>query len=159
MGTDVTFTLNGQRVKMSVEPSENAINVLNRCGLFGGRESCGVGVCGCCTILVDGDAVSGCLWIGLRLEGRTVETVENLDSNGSVDPIQAAFIAHGAFQCGFCTPGFIMMARQLLAENPRPSRQEICDYLSGNLCRCGAYPEIVSAVESAAAEIAASASG
>lgn len=157
MGRYINFTLNGRNVGMLVEAGETAIDVMRRCGLFGARESCGVGVCGCCTIVVDERPISGCLAIAFRLDGTKVETVENLDANGTLHPVQAAFVAHGALQCGFCTPGFVMMARQLLRETRTPSTEEIQDYLSGNLCRCGAYPEIVSAVKSAARQLATSA--
>lgn len=157
MQKDIAFTLNGRLVSLRVLAAENAIDVMNRLGLFGPRESCGLGMCGCCTILVDGSALSGCLILAFRLDGTVIETVEHLDSDGNLHPMQQAFIDHGAFQCGFCTPGFVMMARQLLAENPHPSDDEIRDYLAGNLCRCAAYPEIVKAVRAAAQRMAADA--
>lgn len=152
MQKDITFILNGRQVTVCVHAAENAIDVMRRLGLFGPRESCGLGVCGCCTITVNGQVISGCLTMALRLDGSIVETIENLDADGSLHPVQQAFIDQGAFQCGFCTPGFIMMARQLLAETPNPSDTEILDYFSGNLCRCAAYPEIVKAVKAAASQ-------
>jgi aerobic carbon-monoxide dehydrogenase small subunit len=151
--TTVRFTLNGRRVSAGVAPHENAIEVLQRdFALTGARVSCAQGLCGCCTIAVDGNAVSGCLMFAPFLEGTVVETVESLADGDRLDPIQTAFLEHAAFQCGFCTPGFIMMTRELLDRIPDPSDDEIRHYLSGNLCRCAAYPEIVTAVRTAARE-------
>jgi carbon-monoxide dehydrogenase small subunit len=113
-------------------------------------ESCGQGLCGCCTVLVNGAAVSGCLYLAAFADGAEVVTVEHLDANGQLDPVQEAFIEQGAFQCGFCTPGFILMTTQLLDRHPDPDDEQIKHYLSGNLCRCAAYPEIIQAVKSAA---------
>jgi aerobic-type carbon monoxide dehydrogenase small subunit (CoxS/CutS family) len=146
----IKFTLNGRVVKASVSPEDNLVDLLRRLDLFGARESCGQGLCGCCTVVVDGVAVSGCLTLALLVDGAEVATIEGLDAGGSLSPVQQAFIEEGAFQCGFCTPGFIMMAHQLLAANPDPDEMEIRDYLAGNLCRCAAYPEIIKAVKSAA---------
>ncbi|HZS66824.1 MAG TPA: (2Fe-2S)-binding protein [Burkholderiales bacterium] len=144
----VHFTLNGERVEAQVAPHESLVEVLREeFGLFGARESCGQGLCGCCTVLVDGVAVSGCLYLATLVEGAQVETVER---SATLDEVQEAFIERSAFQCGFCTPGFVLMTRQLLAENPDPSEVEIRHYLSGNLCRCAAYPEIIEAVKLAA---------
>ncbi len=117
---------------------------------IGARESCGQGLCGCCSVVVDGTAVSGCLTLALLVDGTEVSTVEGLDAGGELSPVQEAFIEEFAFQCGFCTPGFIMMTHQLLDSNPDPDEGEIRDYLAGNLCRCAAYPEIIKAVKSAA---------
>ena len=144
----VHFTLNGERVEAQVAPHESLVEVLREeFGLYGARESCGQGLCGCCTVLVDGVAVSGCLYLATLVEGAQVETVER---SATLDEVQEAFIERSAFQCGFCTPGFVLMTRQLLAENPDPSEAEIRHYLSGNLCRCAAYPEIIEAVKLAA---------
>ncbi len=122
-----------------------------RFDLFGARESCGQGLCGCCTAIVDAKAVSGCLYLAWFLDGVSVETIENLASAGAgLDPIQEAFIEAGAFQCGFCTSGFILMVKQLLDTNPDPSDDDVRHYLAGNLCRCSAYPEILDAVKLAA---------
>ena len=144
----VHFTLNGERVEAQVAPHETLVEVLREeFGLYGARESCGQGLCGCCTVLVDGVAVSGCLYLATLAEGAQVETVER---SATLDEVQEAFIERGAFQCGFCTPGFVLMTRQLLDEHPDPSEDEIRHYLSGNLCRCAAYPEIIEAVKLAA---------
>ena len=158
MSKDIAFTLNARPVHVTVGSHENAVDVLRRFDLFGARESCGQGLCGCCTIRVDGKPLSGCLTLGLKLDGATVETVESLDADGQLDPVQQAFIDQGAFQCGFCTPGFVMMTKQLLREKPQPNDEEIRSYLSGNLCRCAAYPEIIKAVKDAAAKMAAATS-
>jgi aerobic carbon-monoxide dehydrogenase small subunit len=144
----VHFTLNGERVEAQVAPHETLVEVLREeFGLYGARESCGQGLCGCCTVLVDGVAVSGCLYLATLAEGAQIETVER---SATLDEVQEAFIERAAFQCGFCTPGFVLMTRQLLAENPDPNEDEIRHYLSGNLCRCAAYPEIIEAVKLAA---------
>jgi carbon-monoxide dehydrogenase small subunit len=146
----IRFTLNGRAVSVAVEPHRNLVELLHDQGLFGARESCGQGLCGCCTVLVDDVAVSGCLYLGVGVDGKSVTTVEHLDSGGALSAVQQAFIEAGAFQCGFCTPGFVLMTHQLLAHNPDPSEDDIRHYLSGNLCRCAAYPEIVEAVRLAA---------
>jgi carbon-monoxide dehydrogenase small subunit len=146
----IRLTLNGRPVAAAVETHRNLVELLHGLGLFGARESCGLGLCGCCTVLVDNVAVSGCLFLAVRVDGKTVTTVEHLDDSGALSPVQQAFIETGAFQCGFCTPGFVLMTHQLLAQNPDPSEDEIRHYLSGNLCRCAAYPEIVEAVRLAA---------
>jgi aerobic-type carbon monoxide dehydrogenase small subunit (CoxS/CutS family) len=146
----IKFTLNGNKVSAEIEPHRNLVELLQRFDLFGARESCGQGLCGCCTVLVDGEAVSGCLYFAVRVDGKSITTVESLDADGKLSKVQQAFIDHGAFQCGFCTPGFVMMTHQLLAGKPNPSDDEIRDYLAGNLCRCAAYPEIIEAVKAAA---------
>ncbi|MFZ2064389.1 MAG: (2Fe-2S)-binding protein [Xanthobacteraceae bacterium] len=146
----INFTLNGQPVSTAVEPHHNLVELLQRFDLFGARESCGQGLCGCCTALVDGKAVSGCLYFAVWADGKSVTTIEALDADGELSPMQQAFIDTGAFQCGYCTPGFILMSQQLLKENPNPSDDDIRHYLSGNLCRCGTYPEVIEAVKAAA---------
>ena len=151
----IRFTLNGRPVKARVESHVDLVELLRRFDLFGARTSCGQGLCGCCTVLVDGVAVSGCLTSAQLMDGKRVDTVEGLDAGGVLSPVQQAFIDEGAFQCGFCTPGFVLMAHQLLAENADPSEAEIRGYLAGNLCRCAAYPEIVRAVKSAASRMRA----
>ena len=149
----IRFKLNGRPVTAATESHIDLIDLLRRFELFGARESCGQGLCGCCTVLVDGMAVSGCLTLAQTVDGKSVTTIESLDENGVLSPIQQAFVEEGAFQCGFCTPGFIMMTHQLLEQNADPTDGDIRDYLAGNLCRCAAYPEIVSAVKSAAARL------
>jgi len=144
--TEIHFVLNGEKVSAVVGNNQNIIELLNQFNLRGARESCGQGLCGTCTVLIDDIAYSGCLEFAAMLDGKEVRTIESLEKDGVLDPIQNAFIEAGAFQCGFCTPGFILMIGQLLDKNPNPSESEIRHYLSGNLCRCGAYPEIIKAV-------------
>jgi carbon-monoxide dehydrogenase small subunit len=147
----IFFTLNGEPVSARIASHHSLLEVVrNDFSLFGARESCGQGLCGCCTLIVDGRAISGCLFLAALADGARVETIEYLDRDGVLDPVQEAFIEHGAFQCGFCTPGFILMVKQLLDEYPDPDDERIRDYLSGNLCRCAAYPEIIEAVKAAA---------
>lgn len=147
----IRFTLNGRAVTASIAVYETVIEVLQReFSLFGGRESCGQGLCGCCTILMNGTAVSGCLYLAAFMDGAEVTTVEGLAEFGVLHPIQQAFVSKTAFQCGYCTPGFILMTEQLLKQHPRPSDDDIRHYLSGNLCRCAAYPDIIEAVKEAA---------
>ncbi|MEJ2374665.1 MAG: (2Fe-2S)-binding protein [Pseudolabrys sp.] len=147
----IRFTLNGRAVSAEVEPHHNLVELLQtQFGLAGARESCGQGLCGCCTVLVDGAPVSGCLFLATFVDGAEVATVEHLGGLNTLDPVQEAFIECGAFQCGYCTPGFVLMAKSLLSRHPEPSDEQIKDYLSGNLCRCAAYPEIIHAVKLAA---------
>ena len=147
----IRFTLNGEPVDAHVAAHENLVELLqNHFGLFGARESCGQGLCGCCTVLVDGRAVSGCLHLAAFVDGTEVVTIEQAAAGGELDDVQKAFAECGAFQCGFCTPGFVLMARQLLDERSDPTEDEIRHYLSGNLCRCGAYREVIEAVKLAA---------
>ena len=147
----IGFTLNGVPVTALVEPHHNLIELLQtQFGLTGARESCGQGLCGCCTVLVNGLAVSGCLYQASFVDGTEVATIEGFDAPGKLSPEQEAFIETGAFQCGYCTSGFIVMATQLLDEHPEPTDNQIKHYLSGNLCRCAAYPEIIAAVKLAA---------
>jgi carbon-monoxide dehydrogenase small subunit len=147
----ISFTLNGMPVTANVEPHHNLVELLqSQFGLTGARESCGQGLCGCCTVLVNGRAVSGCLYLALFVDGAEVATIEGFDAADRLSPVQEAFIEAGAFQCGYCTSGFIVMANQLLDEHPDPTNDQIAHYLSGNLCRCAAYPEIIAAVKLAA---------
>ncbi|HZQ75308.1 MAG TPA: (2Fe-2S)-binding protein [Burkholderiales bacterium] len=144
----IRFRLNGEAVEAQVAPHENVVEMLrDSFGLHGARESCGQGLCGCCTVLVNGRAVSGCLQLASLLEGAELATIEGGEG---FDAVQQAFVESQAFQCGFCTPGFVLMTRKLLEENPDPADDEIRHYLSGNLCRCAAYPEIIEAVKLAA---------
>jgi aerobic carbon-monoxide dehydrogenase small subunit len=148
MRRTIRFSLNGERVEAQVAPHETLVEVLRDAfGLYGARESCGQGLCGCCTVVVDGTAVSGCLYLATLADGARVQTIEE---GKELDAVQQAFIERSAFQCGFCTPGFVLMTRQLLAEHPNPNEEEIRHYLSGNLCRCATYPEIIEAVQLAA---------
>jgi carbon-monoxide dehydrogenase small subunit len=147
----IRFTLNGAPATAEISPHHTLVEMLReKFNLFGARESCGQGLCGCCTAIVDGQAVSGCLYLACFADGAVVETVEGLGSPDRLDPVQEAFIEAGAFQCGFCTPGFVLMTKQLLERHADPDDEAIRHYLAGNLCRCSAYPEIIAAVKLAA---------
>jgi len=149
----IQFTLNGEAVAAQIGTHQHLVEVLQERGLTGARESCAQGLCGCCTVLVNDVAVSGCLYLAAFADGANVRTIEHAPPNvteGKLDSVQEAFIECGAFQCGYCTPGFILMTRQLLDEHPEPSEDDILHYLSGNLCRCAAYPEVIRAVKLAA---------
>jgi carbon-monoxide dehydrogenase small subunit len=139
--------VNGAPVSLEVEPRELLIDVLrDRLALKGTKRSCDVQVCGACTVLVDGMPVSSCSTLCADVHGRGVTTIEGLASGGKLDPVQRAFIAHGALQCGFCTPGMILTVKSLLAQHPEPSEETIRHYLRGNLCRCTGYVKILEAV-------------
>src|ERR1700750_1145990 len=156
MTRTINFTLNGDPVSTEIAPHHTIVEVLReRFDLFGARESCAQGLCGCCTVLVDGRAVSGCLYLAAFVDGAEVVTIEHLAADGKLTPLQEAFLECGAAQCGFCTPGFVLMASQLLAEHPDPDEDELRYDLYGHLCRCAAYPEIIEAVKLAARKIAA----
>lgn len=145
------LTLNGVEHDLLCEPRQTLLEVLrDSLGLTGTKEGCGNGNCGACTVLVDGRPVNSCLVLAVELEGAAVTTVEGLAGPDRLDPLQRAFIDLGAFQCGFCTPGFLLNARALLAENPCPTEVEIRQRLAGNLCRCTGYDKIVKAVQAAA---------
>lgn len=141
------LSVNGETVHLQVDPRRTLLEVLrDELKLFGAREACGVGMCGACTVLVDGRPVSACLALAALQEGRQVLTVEGLARGGALHPLQQSFIAHNAVQCGFCTPGMIMMARALLDEEPDAPPERVREYMAGNLCRCGGYEAIVAAV-------------
>ena len=147
----ISFKLNGRPVSAFVMPHESIVDMLtHQFELRGARESCGQGLCGCCTVHVDDTPVTGCLSLAWFLDGTNVKTIEGLADGDTLDPVQQAFIDAAAFQCGFCTPGFIMMTKDLLKKHPNPTDDQIRHYLTGNLCRCSAYPEIMDAVKIAA---------
>jgi len=144
----ITANVNGRERELSVKSNQTLLEVLrDDLRLKGTREGCSVGVCGSCTVLVDGKPVSSCLMLASNAEGREVLTIEGLARDGNLDPVQQAFLHHQAFQCGFCTPGMIMAVKGLLNENPKPDEAEVRDYLSGNICRCGTYVEVMAAVD------------
>src|ERR1700730_13619191 len=146
----VHITLNSEPASATVAPHHNLVELLQQFGLGGARESCAQGLCGCCTVILDGRAVSGCLFRAVFADGGRIETIEGVADGAQLDPVQEPFIETGAFQCGFCTPGFVLMTRQLRDENPSPGEDDIRHYLSSNLCRCAAYPQIIEAVQLAA---------
>ena len=149
---NLRFTLNGKPWQVDCEPQETLAEVLrNRLNLNGTKVSCEVQVCGACTVLVDGLPVSACTQLAYEVRGKNVTTIEGLEKpDGTLHPIQQAFIDEFAFQCGYCTPGMIMSAKALLDENPQPTRDEIIHYMDGNICRCTGYVPIVAAIQRAA---------
>jgi carbon-monoxide dehydrogenase small subunit len=153
---DISVVVNGRRHVTKVHASRRLIDFLREdLGLTGTKEGCGVGVCGACTVLMDGRAISGCLTFMTAANGREVLTIEGLAKHGVLHPIQKAFHEDGGLQCGFCTPGQIMAAKALLDENPAPTDEEIKHALLGNLCRCTGYYKIIEAVKTAAVKLRA----
>jgi carbon-monoxide dehydrogenase small subunit len=146
----IRFTLNGSETNIDVDPDRRVVDLLREdLGLTGTKEGCGTGECGACTILIDGENRLSCLMLVPQLQGRDVVTIEALAQAKNMHPLQESFVKKGAVQCGFCSPGMIMSAAALLKRNPYPSRKEIREGLSGNLCRCTGYQKIVDAVEDA----------
>lgn len=147
----VMLTVNGQEREVDVDTRRTLLEVLRTdLKLFGAREACGIGMCGACTVLIDGHAISSCLTLAVLAQGKQIETIEGLAQNGRLHPIQQAFVDNAGFQCSYCTPGFILGTKSLLDENPRPTRDEVREYLAGNLCRCGSYVKIEASVLDAA---------
>ena len=150
MGT-VALTVNGKRRELELEPRELLVYVLReRLGLTGTTVGCDTSSCGACTVLLDGESVKACTVLGVQADGREITTIEGLAQDGALHPVQQAFHDHHALQCGYCTPGMVMAAVSLLAEQPNPSEEEIRHALEGNLCRCTGYVNIVKAVQAAA---------
>ncbi len=150
----IEFTLNGESVEAAFAPHKTLLEVLREdLNLTGTKHGCELGECGTCAVLVDGRSVLSCLALGLDMEGREVTTVEGMSEGGRLHPLQETFADLGAAQCGYCTPGFLLVAQELLKSNPEPSRAEIKEALSGNLCRCTGYIKIYEAVELAAARM------
>jgi aerobic-type carbon monoxide dehydrogenase small subunit (CoxS/CutS family) len=148
---DVVLEVNGASRTLGIEPRETLAEVLReRLALTGTKVSCDAQVCGACTVLVDGLAVSACTYLAVDADGRAVQTVEGLASDRKLAPIQQAFIDHAGFQCGFCTPGMLMAATALLQEDPSPTREAVIHGMEGNLCRCTGYVHIIDAVLAAA---------
>ena len=147
----LSFTLNGRLQELEVEPHELLLDVVrDRFGLTCVKLSCDVQVCGACTLLVDGRPVSACTTLAFEVRGRSVLTIEGLAEDGNLHPLQEAFIAHGGFQCGFCTPGMILAAKALLDENPDPNEEELKHFMHGNICRCTGYKKIIESIMAAA---------
>ncbi len=147
----VSLKVNGLEEEVAIQPHHTLLEILRRdFKLFGAREGCGIGMCGSCTVLVDGQPISACLMLGALAEGKEVLTIEGLADGGELHPIQQAFIDHAGFQCSYCTPGFVLSAKALLEEIPSPTVEQVRSYLAGNLCRCGSYIKIQEAVLAAA---------
>ena len=150
--TEVAFTVNGEQRSITVEPRKTLADALREdCRLTGTHLGCEHGVCGACTVLLDGDAVRSCLVFAVQADGAEITTVEGLAADGQLNPVQEAFQAEHGLQCGFCTPGLVVSATALLVRTPAPSDQEIREGLSGNLCRCTGYQGILRAVRRAGA--------
>jgi len=148
---NLCFTLNGEEKSLDIEAGISALELIRDIfDLKGTKEGCGIGECGACTIVVDGQAVNACLMFAAQLDGRTVLTVEGLSGEAGLHPIQKAFAEQHAVQCGFCTPGILMSTHALLAEKPNPERAEIVKAVAGNLCRCTGYQSIIAGIEDAA---------
>jgi carbon-monoxide dehydrogenase small subunit len=151
MKTLVTFHVNGEEFEVPVAPTDFLVDVIReRIGLTGTKKGCGIGDCGACTVLVDGEPVLSCLTLALSCEGREVTTIEGLAAQGELHPVQRAFVETGAIQCGFCTPGMILSAKALLDRVPNPTADQIQAGLAGNICRCTGYVKILEAVQHAA---------
>jgi carbon-monoxide dehydrogenase small subunit len=149
----IRFVLNGNELQHDVTSNCTLLDFLrNELGLTGTKQGCGIGECGACTVLLDGQPVYACLLLAAQVDGRTVETVEGMGNEHNLHPLQRSFIEKGAVQCGFCTPGMLLSAKALLDTNPHPSRDEIKEAISGNLCRCTGYQQIVEAIEAAEGE-------
>ena len=150
----LTFVLNGKNTSLEVAPDKRLLDLLREdLHMTGTKEGCGEGECGACTVIIDGEAVHSCLVLACQLEGRSVLTIEGLAENGELDRIQRNFVEETAVQCGYCTTGMIMSAKALLMHNPHPTVEEIRVALSGNICRCSGYSQIIRAVQRTAREM------
>jgi aerobic carbon-monoxide dehydrogenase small subunit len=150
----ITTTVNDDPAEFLTDPGTTLLDALrDNLGLTGAKEGCGSGDCGACSVMVDGRLVCACLMLAAEAEGRRVETIEGMAQGGTLHPLQQKFLEHAALQCGFCTPGLLVAAKALLAENPDPTETEVRYWLAGNLCRCTGYDKVVRAVIDAAAEM------
>ena len=150
----ISATINGDVTEFLADPGDTLLDALRvELGLTGSKEGCGSGDCGACTVVMDGQMVCSCLVLAAEAEGRSVATIESVAEGNQLHPVQRKFLEHGALQCGFCTPGFIVASKALLDHNPNPSESEVRYWLAGNLCRCTGYDKIVRAVLDAAAEL------
>ena len=150
----ITTTVNGDPAEFLAEPGMTLLDALrDKLGLTGAKEGCGSGDCGACSVIVDGRLVCSCLVLAPEAEGRRIETIEGMAQGGDLHPLQQKFLDHAALQCGFCTPGILVAAKALLADNPDPTETEVRYWLAGNLCRCTGYDKIVRAVMDAAADM------
>jgi len=144
----VVLNINAEEYELEIEPHRTLLEVLREeLDLTGAKEGCGLGSCGACTVLIDGEPILSCLTLAVEVQRREIVTIEGLSKDGDPDPVQRSFVEKGAIQCGFCTPGMILSAKALIDEKGSPSREEIQEALSGNLCRCTGYTKIIKAVE------------
>jgi aerobic carbon-monoxide dehydrogenase small subunit len=151
MEKQITLNVNGKPYTIAVGTGEVLLNVLrDRLHLTGTKYGCGIGECGACTVLLNGRTVLSCQMLAVQADGGEILTIEGLEQNGALDPLQEAFLEEGAVQCGFCTPGMVLTAKELLARNQTPSSEEIKEAIRGNLCRCTGYTNIVRAVQKGA---------
>tara|TARA_B100001750_G_scaffold224570_1_gene215754 strand:+ start:460 stop:966 length:507 start_codon:yes stop_codon:yes gene_type:complete len=145
----ITTKINGDPQEFLISPWQTLLDVLrDQLGLTGAKEGCGNGNCGACTVMIDGKTADSCMVLAAEIDGSELQTIEGVANGGELHPIQKAFIEHGALQCGFCTPGFIMSAKHLLENIPQPTEEEIRLWIAGNLCRCTGYDKIVRAIQS-----------
>jgi carbon-monoxide dehydrogenase small subunit len=152
---EITFQVNDETVTLAVKSHHTLLKALReQLGLTGTKIGCENGECGACTVLMDGEPVNACMVLAVEAEGHSIETIENLNKSGELHPLQKAFVKNNAIQCGFCTPGMLMMAKGYLARNPNPTEDEVREALVGNLCRCTGYIRIVESVLEAAKEVA-----
>jgi len=150
MKTVITLSVNGELHDVAVEPNRTLLDVLREdLALTGSKKGCDSGVCGACTVIINGEPVLGCMTLAIRCQGREIQTIEGLSQNGRLHPLQQAAIDHNAVQCGFCTPGWIMTAKALLENTPKPTREDIRQGIAGNICRCTGYKKIEEAVMAA----------
>ena len=153
---EITFTLNNKKVSLTTDPMKRLLDVVREdFRLTGTKEGCGIGECGACTVIVDKKAVCSCMMLAGQVEGKEVITIEGIEMDGELSALQKNFIKYGAIQCGFCTPGMIMSAIALLMENPKPTEKEIRIAISGNLCRCTGYVQIIEAIQATVEELKA----
>jgi carbon-monoxide dehydrogenase small subunit len=156
MKRPLKLNINNDDCEVEAHPYETLLDVLrNELGLTGTKYGCGTGECGACTVLVDGKPVLSCLTLAADAEGRRITTIEGVANETGLHPIQAAFVEHGAIQCGYCTPGLVMLTKALLDETPKPTEQEIREFIKGNLCRCTGYSKIVEAILAASTKMTA----
>ena len=149
-----TFSINGAPYEAIVEPQMLLVDVLrDNLGMTGTKRVCGAGDCGACTVLIDGKPIEACITLAVAVKGKSIETVEGMADNGNLHPLQQAFMDYGGTQCGYCTPGILMTAQAYLEENENPTRREVAEALSGNLCRCTGYVKIIDSVMAAAEEM------
>ena len=151
MKTAITLNINGEAYDVAVEPNQTLLDVLrDDLAMTGSKKGCDSGVCGACTVIIDGEPALGCMTLAVRCQGSEIVTIEGLSQNGRLHPLQQAAIDHNAVQCGFCTPGWILTAKVLLAKNPHPTLQDIRRGIAGNICRCTGYKKIEEAIMAAA---------
>jgi carbon-monoxide dehydrogenase small subunit len=150
----ISFLLNSQNMSIEIEPNIRLLDLLrDKFNLTGTKEGCSIGECGACTVIMNGKAVNSCLVLAGQCDGAEIITIEGIENDGKLHPLQENFLKSGAVQCGFCTPGMIMSAYALLLENPNPTEEEIKEAIAGNLCRCTGYKQIIEAIEKSARQV------